>query len=173
VDDLHDLSLTDLGAQSYRKVELDPATILAEDCSAFEPSFAAAGLSLTLDVDLPQPVHLLADPDRLSQLFRNLLRNSLAYTDPGGALQIAMTRTETGLAIDFRDSPPGVPAQALPHLFERLYRVEGSRSRDTGGAGLGLAIASNIVIAHGGRIEAGQAPQGGLWVHIELPVQTS
>ena len=173
VDDLHDLSLTDLGAQSYRKVELDPATILAEDCSAFEPSFAAAGLSLTLDADLPQPVHLLADPDRLSQLFRNLLRNSLAYTDPGGALQIAMTRTETGLAIDFRDGPPGVPAQALPHLFERLYRVEGSRSRDTGGAGLGLAIASNIVVAHGGRIEAGQAPQGGLWVHIELPVQTS
>lgn len=173
VDDLHDLSLTDLGAQSYRKSEIDPTAILAEDCAAFEPRFAAAGLTLALNSTLSGPVYLLADPDRLSQLFRNLLANSLAYTDPGGRLEISVAATGIGLAIDFQDSPPGVPAHALPHLFERLYRVEGSRSRDTGGAGLGLAIAANIVAAHGGRIEAKPAPQGGLWIHIELSAQTS
>jgi signal transduction histidine kinase len=70
--------------------------------------------------------------------------------------------------IDFDDTAPGVPQDALPRLFERLYRVEGSRSRATGGAGLGLAIASNIVAAHGGRIEARPSPLGGHWIRIVL-----
>lgn len=170
VDDLYDLSMTDLGAQSYRKTETDPAQVLREDCEAFRPRFAAAGLALTLDDRLVQPVRLPADPQRLSQLFRNLLRNSLRYTDPGGSLAITLAGAAGGLAIDFQDSPPGVPPEALPRLFERLYRVEGSRSRDTGGVGLGLAIARNICEAHGGRIEARPAPQGGLWIHIDLPL---
>ncbi len=170
VDDLHDLTLTDLGAQSYRKTELDPVAVLGEDLDGFRPRFAANRLYLTLDDRLPGPVRLLADPDRLSQLFRNLLANSLSYTDPGGGLALTLTRRGDTLGIDFQDSPPGVPAEALAHLFERLYRAEGSRSRDTGGAGLGLAIARNICEAHGGRIAARPAPQGGLWIRLELPL---
>jgi two-component system sensor histidine kinase BaeS len=72
--------------------------------------------------------------------------------------------------IDFDDTAPGVPAADLPRLFERLYRVDASRSRATGGAGLGLAIARNIVAAHGGSISAAASPLGGLRVRIELPV---
>jgi two-component system sensor histidine kinase BaeS len=173
VDDLYDLSMTDLGAQSYRKADTDPAQVLADDLQAFRPRFAAAGLGLRLDDRLPRPVCLLADPQRLSQLFRNLLRNSLRYTDPGGGLTVTLARGPAGLNVDFQDGPPGVPDEALPHLFERLYRVEGSRSRDTGGAGLGLAIARNICEAHGGWIEARPAPQGGLWIHIELPLDAA
>ena len=169
VDDLYDLSLTDLGAQGYRKVETDPAEVLREDCDSFRPQFTAAGLTLTLDERLTEPVTIQADPQRLSQLFRNLIGNSLRYTDPGGGLAVTLGRAGDRLWIDFQDGPPGVPSEALPRLFERLYRVEGSRSRDTGGAGLGLAIARNICQAHGGRIEARAAPQGGLWVHLELP----
>lgn len=171
VDDLYDLSLTDLGAQGYRKEETDPLEVLREDCDAFRPQFAAAGLTLSLEeARLPGPLTIQADPQRLSQLFRNLIGNSLHYTDPGGGLVVTLGYAGDRLWIDFQDGPPGVPDQALPHLFERLYRVEGSRSRDTGGAGLGLAIARNICQAHGGRIEASPAPQGGLWVHIELPI---
>jgi two-component system sensor histidine kinase BaeS len=170
VDDLYDLSLTDLGAQGYRRVETDPAEVLREDCNSFRPQFTAAGLTLTLDHRLTKPVTIQADPQRLSQLFRNLIANSLRYTDPGGGLAVSLERTGDWLWIDFQDGPPGVPNEALPRLFERLYRVDGSRSRDTGGAGLGLAIARNICQAHGGRIEAKHAPQGGLWVHLELPI---
>jgi two-component system, OmpR family, sensor histidine kinase BaeS len=170
VDDLYDLSLTDLGARGYRKEGTDPAEVLRDDCDSFRPRFAAAGLTLTLDEHLPGPVSIQADPQRLSQLFRNLIGNSLRYTDQGGGLVVILGRAGDRLRIDFQDGPPGVPGEALPRLFERLYRVEGSRSRDTGGAGLGLAIARNICQAHGGRIEARAAPQGGLWIHLELPI---
>lgn len=171
VDDLYDLSMTDLGAQSYHKLDMDPIQVLTDDIEAFRPRFAAAGLSLTLDDHQGRPARLQADAQRLSQLFRNLLRNSLRYTDRGGGLAVAFKNTSSALVIDFQDSPPGVPEEALPRLFERLYRVEGSRSRDTGGAGLGLAIARNICEAHGGRIEARPAPQGGLWIRVELPLR--
>jgi two-component system sensor histidine kinase BaeS len=170
VDDLHDLSMTDLGAQSDHKAEIDPAQVLRNDLDAYGPRFSAAGLGLTLEDRLDSPVRMHADAQRLSQLFGNLLRNSLRYTDPGGGLTVTLGRTASSLIIDFQDSPPGVPEAALPRLFERLYRVEGSRSRDTGGAGLGLAIARNICEAHGGRIEACPAPQGGLWIRIALPL---
>jgi two-component system sensor histidine kinase BaeS len=173
VDDLYDLSMTDLGAQSYRMAETDPAEVLAADIDAYRPRFAAAGLHLDLDNRLPAPINLRADEQRLSQLFRNLLGNSLRYLDPGGGLLVTLARTPAALCIEFQDSGPGVPADALPRLFDRLYRVEASRSRDTGGAGLGLAIARNICEAHGGRIEARPAPQGGLWIHVELPLQAS
>jgi len=171
VDDLYDLSMTDLGAQSYHKTEVGPAQVLGEDVEAYRPRFAAARLGLSLEDRLGRPVRLLADPQRLSQLFQNLLRNSLRYTDPGGGLWVTLSQGGASLVIDFQDSPPGVPQDALPRLFERLYRVEGSRSRDTGGAGLGLAIARNICEAHGGRIEARPSPQGGLWIHVELPLR--
>jgi two-component system sensor histidine kinase BaeS len=73
------------------------------------------------------------------------------------------------VAIDFEDSAPGVPAEALPQLFERFYRVEGSRSRANGGTGLGLAICRSIAAAHGGDIAAAPSPLGGLRVSVSLP----
>jgi two-component system sensor histidine kinase BaeS len=164
--------MTDLGALAYRKGPCEPAEVLAADVEAFAERFAAAGLTLTVDDRLDRPIVLQADPERLSQLFRNLLRNSLRYTDPGGGLRVAVGREPNGpLVVDFRDTAPGVPEEALVRLFERLYRVDASRSRATGGAGLGLAIARNVAEAHGGTISARAAPEGGLWVRVELPVE--
>lgn len=170
VDDLYQLSMTDLGALAYRKEPTEPAQILAADVDALAGRFAAAGLALRLDDRLAGPVVLQADPQRLSQLFRNLLRNSLQYTDPGGGLTVTVQRAGGALLLDFRDTAPGVPEESLPRLFERLYRVDASRSRATGGAGLGLAIARNVAEAHGGSISARAAPEGGLWVRVSLPV---
>lgn len=169
VEDLYELSMTDLGALSYRKAATDLAQVLAADVEAFAPRFAEAGLHLVFQNRLSRGPHLQADTQRLSQLFRNLLGNSLRYTDPGGGLTVILSEGDGHLRLDFQDTGPGVPAEALPRLFDRLYRVEGSRSRYTGGAGLGLAICRNIVEAHGGSITARHAPEGGLWIDIELP----
>jgi two-component system sensor histidine kinase BaeS len=170
VDDLYELSMSDLGALTYRKAETDLAEVLAVDVEAFRTKFATASIALDMDNRLTEPVQLQADEHRLSQLFRNLLRNSLQYTDAGGALKVILERMGDDLFIDFQDTAPGVPPDTLPHLFDRLYRVEGSRSRNTGGAGLGLAIAKNIAEAHGGDIEALPSPTGGLWIRVRLPL---
>ena len=170
VDDLYELSMTDLGALSYRLAETDPAAVLAADVETFTSSFTEAGLTLALENRLPAAVQCQADARRLSQLFRNLLSNSLRYTDRGGSLSVILSREGDRLLVDFQDTAPGVPPEALPRLFDRLYRVEGSRRRATGGAGLGLAICHNIVEAHGGAISARPSPRGGLWVRVELPL---
>jgi two-component system sensor histidine kinase BaeS len=170
VDDLYELSMSDLGALTYRKAETDLAEVLTADIEAFQTKFAAADLNLRLDNRLSGSLLLQADEHRLSQLFRNLLRNSLQYTDAGGELKMILSCDGDDLVIDFQDTAPAVPPGALPQLFDRFYRVEGSRSRNTGGAGLGLAIARNIAEAHGGSIEARPGPAGGLWIRIRLPV---
>lgn len=174
VEDLYELSMTDLGALSYHKSETDVAEVLEEDINSYRGQLATAGLELRLDNRLTRPALLVADPQRLSQLFRNLLANSARYTDRGGVLRVALHQ-EVGdgggeLVLDFQDTAPGVPSTSLPLLFERLYRVDPSRSRAAGGAGLGLAICKNIVEAHGGVIRARPSPLGGLWIQIRLPI---
>ncbi|HKJ22908.1 MAG TPA: ATP-binding protein, partial [Gammaproteobacteria bacterium] len=111
------------------------------------------------------------DEARLGQLFTNLLQNSLRYTDTGGRLQVSSERRADRIMIDLQDTEPGVPHDSLPNLFERLYRVEGSRSRESGGAGLGLTICKNIVEAHNGTIQADPSRMGGLWVRVTLPLE--
>jgi two-component system sensor histidine kinase BaeS len=106
----------------------------------------------------------------LAQLFDNLLDNSRKYTDSGGTLDIALESVSGGVIVDIKDSGPGVTEEERRKLFDRLYRVEGSRNRSFGGAGLGLAICRNIVEAHEGVIEALHSPLGGVWMRITLPV---
>jgi two-component system sensor histidine kinase BaeS len=104
-------------------------------------------------------------------MFRNLLENSVRYTDRGGRLRVGVQRVNGRVQLEFEDSAPSVPADAMPHLFERFYRVEASRSRANGGAGLGLAICRSIAAAHQGEIAAGASPLGGLRVTVSLPAQ--
>jgi two-component system, OmpR family, sensor histidine kinase BaeS len=104
------------------------------------------------------------------QLMNNLLENALRYTDPGGRVQVDVRTEGHQLVVECQDSAPGVPAQHLPRLFDRLYRVDASRSRESGGAGLGLAICQRIVESHRGTIKAMPSPLGGLAVRIEIPL---
>ncbi len=171
-EDLYQLALSDQGALTYHKVPTDPVAALKEDLAALMPEFNNKQLSVQVIVNTIGPVSVYADPDRLSQLFRNLLKNSLNYTDSGGRLEITVSKSGKTLLIDFSDSAPGVSEQELSRLFDRFYRVESSRNRNHGGAGLGLAICSNIVAAHNGLICAQPSALGGLTIHIELPVQS-
>ena len=113
---------------------------------------------------------MIGDADRLQQLFSNLLENTLRYADSPGTLQIWQKHTENRWILFFEDSGPGVPAEALERVFDRLYRVDKSRSRMQGGSGLGLSICKSIVNALGGEIRAVNAASGGLRIEIELPL---
>lgn len=169
VEDLYQLSLSDVGALTYRKSELDLVSVLEETVMSFRTDFLSKNILLELAISGTDGASLFGDSERLHQLFSNLLDNSLKYTDSGGRLQIMLCADNSKVTIDFNDSAPNVPEAELDRLFERLYRVESSRNRLTGGAGLGLAICRNIVIAHNGSITAQASPMGGLWIRIELP----
>jgi two-component system sensor histidine kinase BaeS len=170
VDDLYQLSLSDIGALTYRKENLDLAGVLGDSLESHRTGFGRKGINVTEEFSRERKIMVFADPERLNQLFANVLENSLRYTDRGGELLIGLTVTEGHVTLEFQDSAPGVPEKELGRLFERLYRVEGSRSRTSGGAGLGLAICKNIVEAHEGTISAHPSPLGGLLIRITFPV---
>jgi len=166
IEDLHTLSMSDLGALTYYKEPVDVAEIVQDVIEA--QRHALTRLGLTLDLDL-QPGVIQGDGERLAQVFANLLQNSVRYTDAPGKIAVR-ARSETGqVVIDWEDSAPGVPAEELPRLTERLYRVEGSRSRSAGGSGLGLAIAAALVEGHGGTLLTSASALGGLHVRIQFP----
>lgn len=169
VNDLHQLSLADLGALSYHPRSTDLGELLRETCARFQARAQEAGLQLQLELpDAPQRVQL--DPDRMGQLLDNLLTNSLRYTDRGGTVRVALQATAEGaLRLSVDDSAPGVEAEARAHLFEPLFRAEASRHRRLGGSGLGLAIAQRIAQAHGAAIRALPSPLGGLRIELDLP----
>lgn len=171
VDDLYELSMSDIGALNYKKITVDPIGILKGAVEQFEHRFTEKNLSLRAELTPDSRLLLLADPDRLQQLFSNLLENSLHYTDSPGQLNIRMKNENNSLFIYFEDSAPGVTEEQLEKLFDRLYRVEMSRNRVRGGAGLGLAICRNIVEAHQGEIEAESSVLGGLNITIQFPLQ--
>lgn len=172
VDDLYELSLADVGAMRYRKVDTDLVELIEQTARGFRERLARADIALELRLPDP-PLIIYADENRLHQLFANLIENSVRYTDRGGSLRIQCRRENAHVVIDVLDSAPGVDPDLLPRLFDRFFRVESSRNRATGGAGLGLAICLQIVEAHGGSIEARRSPMGGLWLSIRLPVEGS
>lgn len=173
VDDLYQLSLSDVGALDYRRQDLDLRAQVAEALAPLRERLAAAGLELD-DTGIrgdPLPVH--ADPGRLGQLVNNLVENTLRYTDAPGRVEVSCRRAGNQALLEIQDSAPGVDAAHLGRLFERFFRVEGSRGRHSGGAGLGLAICRNIVEAHDGTIEAASSPLGGLLLTVSLPLLKS
>ncbi len=172
VDDLYELALSDLGALSYHKENSKIAEILEDTVLGFTAAFDNKGLSLQLQLQLDDDQQLFCDTERLSQLLSNLCKNSLRYSDSGGGLVVKAFLQEQALHIQFDDTTPTVSSDDLPQLFDSLYRAESSRDRALGGAGLGLAICKNIVVAHGGMIHAKPSTLGGLSIHIMLPLDS-
>jgi two-component system, OmpR family, sensor histidine kinase BaeS len=167
LDDLHDLALADAGALRYRFIRLDMNALLRDAVTAMNGRFTDHGLRLHLPAD-PNPLMIDGDPTRLRQLIDNLIDNSIKYTDRGGEIVISLSRTEQGACLQIADSAPGVAEADHERLFERLFRVESSRNRALGGAGLGLALCRRIAEAHGGSISAAASALGGVQITVHL-----
>lgn len=173
ISDLYDLSLTDLGAMTYNKSLLCLYDLLEEIADDYVHRLEEKGLTFQMTNSLDKNAGIYGDYDRLAQLLRNLFENSYRYTDTPGQLIVTCNTTNKLVEIVFTDSAPGVPADQIDKIFDRLYRVENSRNRATGGAGLGLSICKNIVEAHSGTITAMPAPSGGLTITLRLPLSHS
>lgn len=167
VNDLHQIALSDQGALTYHKTRLDLADLLQDILASHRFSFEHGCLWVSQTL---APASIMADRDRLRQLFANLVQNTLRYTDAPGTLRVSL-RCETGQSVvTWEDSAPGVSEMELNRLTERLYRVEGSRNRAGGGSGLGLAIVKTIVEAHGGTLQAVRSDLGGLGWILRFPL---
>ena len=117
---------------------------------------------MTLVNLLPEKIHLKGNPSMLYSIFRNLTDNALAYAGDGTTVTLSMEHRNSKMHFTFSDNGVGVPAEHLPRIFERFYRVDKGRSRKMGGTGLGLAIVKNAVLLHGGKISVHNRPTGGL-----------
>ncbi|RDJ98802.1 ATP-binding protein [Paraburkholderia lacunae] len=170
IEDLYELSLSDVGALSYRKTPTQVGQLARASIEAMRESFKAKRIALDLDC-MPEiaSTRFAVDAARFVQLLKNLLQNSLRYTDPDGHVRVSLSQSAGGWQLDVQDSLPGVPEAALDNLFDRFYRVDESRSRQSGGAGLGLSLCRAIVTAHGGTIDAKASPLGGVWITARFP----
>lgn len=165
VSELLALARADAGVPlTFRPVELDSVLL-----DTFQQARQlASGQHLVLDAI--EPVSLAGDEDRLKQLLLILLDNALKYTPAGGEVRLSMQQQPEQAEVTVSDSGIGIPAEALPHVFERFYRADSARSRDPGGSGLGLAIARTIARQHGGDIAIRSQAAQGTTVTVRLPL---
>jgi two-component system sensor histidine kinase BaeS len=168
VDDLYELSVSELGGLRYQFSTVDVTDSLAAAAKSLHNRASQKGIELVMPD--AKAVEARADPARLHQLLCNLLENSLAYTDAPGRIELTLTRSDTDVIVQIEDTPPGVTQADCEKLFDPLYRQELSRSRRSGGAGLGLAICRNIIEAHNGSIIASPSALGGLCICVKLRV---
>ncbi|TVR47664.1 MAG: histidine kinase [Puniceicoccaceae bacterium] len=156
----------------------DPrVTLQPEDLGAFVRSLAEEHALQIMEphrriqLDVPgEPFPVLIDPLRISQVYSNLLDNALKYTPASASIEIGLRRADGEVHSWVRDSGPGIPEADLPHIFERFYRVDKGRSRETGGTGLGLSIVKHIVQLHHGRVWAESRPGEGCRIAFALPL---
>ena len=168
VDDLQELSMVDADELKLICHSQDIAEIIRKAVTAKQPQIANKGLSL--NVDLPDTLPAVnIDSQRISQVLRNLLDNAVAHTIAGS---ITVTAGQYGdqVRVDVTDTGEGIPEEDLPNIFERFYRVDKSRTRATGGSGIGLAIARRLVQAHGGNIEAHSDEGKGSCFSFTIPI---
>ncbi|WP_281559302.1 ATP-binding protein [Thalassomonas sp. RHCl1] len=172
VDDLYQLSSSDIGGLTYKKTEQQPLVLLSQVVENYRGKFEQCNLSVSHNLHAANAgaFKAVVDKDRIQQQFSNLLENCCRYTHPGGKINIISYNTGQTLEIQIQDSAPGVAADKQPKLFEHFYRVEASRSRKYGGSGLGLALCKQIIEAHQGTITAMSSPLGGLCIKLTLPL---
>ncbi|MEN6474194.1 MAG: ATP-binding protein [Syntrophaceae bacterium] len=169
VQDLHELSVADTQGLSNALETVDVLAVLRESLVLYVSRFSQSGLNIVNELVHDAPVMVMADRDRLSQVFVNLYENTIRYTQSPGTLKIWAEVDQNQVRLNFEDGWPGVPEEALEKLFDRLYRLDSARSRKDGGSGLGLAICKSLVESWGGGIRAMHSSLGGLRIEIVLP----
>ncbi|WP_110667182.1 ATP-binding protein [Salinicola halophilus] len=170
VEDLRLLAQSDAGALDMHLIPVDLADSLVQRLEDGRARLESLGFRLVLDTE---SVLVRADSQRLRQLWNNLLSNTIAYTDSPGELRVTLRARRHHAEVIWEDSAPGVPDAELPRLTERLYRVEGSRNRRSGGSGLGLSIASALISAQGGTLVPSASPLGGLRWTLTFPLASA
>ena len=170
VADLRDLSLGDVGQFSVQRRSLDLSPVIEQTAAAFGAEAVAHQVSFSVDL-APGLPRLVGDEDRLRQTLRNLTANALHHTPPNGDVTVQARALEGWVEIKVRDTGEGIAPEHLPRVFERFYRADPSRARESGGTGLGLAIVEQIVQAHGGEITAHSDGLGqGATFSLRLPI---
>jgi two-component system, OmpR family, sensor histidine kinase BaeS len=168
VEDLRTLTRADAGELALERRPVVVMDLVARALAAYQPQAWAKAISLTAEVESGlEPIEL--DPDRMLQVLDNLLSNALVHTPSGGRIVVGGSSEPNGVRIVVQDSGSGFPPEDVGQVFDRFYRADRARRRDDGGSGLGLAIARSIVEAHGGTIEAENAPGQGATIIIEIP----
>ena len=168
VEDLRTLTLAEARQLHFDVKPVDLGELAERAASLFEAEAAEKAITVSVRIE-PRLPAALADAQRVGQVIGNLLSNALRYTPQNGKMEIAVQRSAEGVELSVSDNGPGVPEADLPRLFDRFWRGEKSRTRSEGGAGLGLAIAKQLIEAQGGSITASQAPRGGLQIAFILP----
>ena len=167
LDDLSALAEAERPGLLLDAVPLDLAAIAAAQAATFGDAFADKGITLS---SVLHPAVVDGDPKRLEQIVVNLLSNALRYTDAGGSVRVAVRRDGADALLEVADTGIGIAAGDLPRVFTRFWRGEKSRSRDTGGAGIGLSIVKELVQAHGGSVAVESVPGEGSVFRVELPL---
>jgi len=167
VEDLQELSLAEAGG-----IRLDLTRVSVDDAvrsaaGAIAPRAREANVRLVIEPGKAPEAR--ADPNRVAQVLRILLDNAVAHTPSGGEIRVRTLATEGGVRVEVSDTGAGIPREHLPHIFERFYRADPSRARETGGAGLGLAIARQLAQAQGGSISVESDPGRGTSFTVTLP----
>ena len=168
VDDLRLLAQSE--AQALR-LDLSPASvgeIIQRVTTSFRARAEAEEVRLETTVEEALPT-VAVDRVRIEQVLTNLVDNAIRHTPPGGQVVVAASQVAGSIRVEVTDTGPGIPSEALPHVFDRLYRVDPSRDRGTGGSGLGLTIARQLVEAHGGAIRAESVEGTGSRFGFDLP----
>jgi len=167
VQRLFALSRLDAGEAQAERVELNLAELA--ETTVEQMSLLADEKHISLLCMTSEPVPVKGDRTRLKQVIVNLLDNAIKYTPDGGSVQLAVSSSNGTAFVEVKDTGPGIPKSALPHVFDRFYRADEVHSRDIEGAGLGLAIVQSITSAHGGAVRIENAAQGGCRVTITMP----
>ena len=167
--DLADLAQAEAQQLKFYFTEVDPWSVILQEVEHFKPKFEQANLNILIQ---GQGTDLQLDVDRFKQIMVNLLSNSIRYTNAGGEVQIHSIEDEKSWSVIVDDSPLGLTDDQLANLGQRFYRVDDSRTRSTGGTGLGLALSGKIAQGLGGTLSFDHSPLGGLRCKLTFPKQT-
>jgi signal transduction histidine kinase len=168
VEELDRLARADDAGGQRAAEPVDLAAVVRRVAALYEPELAARGITLRVEAAQRLPA-VAGDADAIGQVVTNLLQNAARYTNDGGAVMVELAAAERGgVRCVIENTGPEIPAAELPLIWERLYRVDPSRARSSGGAGIGLAIVRQIVEEHGGRVGATSA-SGRTRIWFELP----
>ncbi|WP_060687560.1 sensor histidine kinase [Ardenticatena maritima] len=167
VDDLLSLALIESGRLPLRLTDVPLRDLIAAHVQRMEP--LAREKQITITYDAPAECRVMVDRDRFAQVLTNVLDNAITFTPAGGRITIQGMCDDEHVFLRVQDTGPGIPPHLLPRIFERFFKIDRARTRGRGGSGIGLALARHIVEAHGGRIEAANAPEGGALFTITLP----